>query len=155
MTLIVAYGLAIGGTYNGVLLDRLQIVSLALLTAGAAGWWWFARRGLAQPRTPLDPALIVWAAAYAVSALASDSTGRAAIGTWYAGLYAGVWFILSDLRRRGLPGRWITDAALFTSIPLILLALAQVGDWFPAWAAARQNGIAVPWVSAAPAKLVG
>jgi tetratricopeptide (TPR) repeat protein/O-antigen ligase len=133
VVLLVAYILTLGGTYNGVLLVPLQQVSLAILTAGVVLWQIAAwRRPLKTVSTPLDPALALWGIAYAVSVLHNPS-GRAAIGLWYAGLYAGVWFVLSDLRRRGLPGRWITDAALLTAIPLMILALVQVMAWFPAW----------------------
>lgn len=144
VVLLVAYVLTLGGTYNGILLVPLQLVSLAILTAGVvlsqiAAW----RRPLKIASPLLDPALALWGIAYAVSVLHNPS-GRAAIGLWYAGLYAGVWVVLSDLRRRGLPGRWITDAALLTAIPLMILALVQVVVWFPAWFALKVNVAFVP-----------
>jgi tetratricopeptide (TPR) repeat protein/O-antigen ligase len=139
VVLLVAYVLTLGGTYNGLLLVPLQQASLVILTAGVALWQLVAWRcPVRTDSTPLDPALALWGIAYAISVLHNPS-GRAHIGLWYAGLYAGVWFVLSDLRRRGLPGRWITDAALLTAIPLMSLALVQVVAWFPAWLALRVN----------------
>ena len=38
VTLIVAYTLALGGTYNGLLIGSLQTVSLVILSAGALVW---------------------------------------------------------------------------------------------------------------------
>jgi tetratricopeptide (TPR) repeat protein/O-antigen ligase len=144
VVLLVAYVLTLGGTYNGILLVPLQQASLVILTAGVVSWQLAAwRRPVKTGSTPLDPALALWGIAYAISALHNPS-GRVTIGLWYAGLYTGVWFVLSDLRRRGLPGRWITDAALLTAIPLMILALVQVLAWFPAWLALEVKVAFVP-----------
>ncbi len=151
VTLIVAYTLALGGTFNGILIRPLQTVSLVILSAGVVVWAVKTRRGSFVPQTSLDRALALWGIAYAISTV-NNPSGRVLIGLWYAGLYAGVWFLLNDLR---LPGRWITDAALFTSIPLILLALAQVANWFPEWIAVRQSGIDVPFVPPRPPSSLG
>lgn len=135
--LLIAYTLTLGGTFHGMLLPALHIVSLVLLTLAVLIWiprW----RG-----TPLDPVLALWAGAYAVAVIAHP-TGRAWIGLWYAGLYAGVWWVLSNLRQAGMPGRWLTDGALLTSIPIIVLALVQVADWFPAWRALEVEVAFVP-----------
>jgi O-antigen ligase/tetratricopeptide (TPR) repeat protein len=151
MTLIAAYALALGGTYNGLLIGSLQTLSLVILSVGVLVWAVKTRRGPAAPRTALDGVLVLWGIAYVISTL-NNASGRVLIGLWYAGLYAGLWFVLSDLR---LPGRWITDAALFTFIPLILLALAQVASWYPEWIAVRQAGIDVAFVPPRPTGSLG
>jgi tetratricopeptide (TPR) repeat protein/O-antigen ligase len=151
VTLIVAYALALGGTYNGLLIGSLQTVSLVILSVGVIVWAVNTRRGSFVPQTLLDGALALWGIAYTISALHNPS-GRVLIGAWYVGLYAGVWFVLNDLR---LPGRWITDAALFTSIPLIVLALAQVANWFPECIAVRRAGIDVAFVPPRPISSLG
>lgn len=142
LLLVTAYAVGIGGTYNGLLLVPLLRFSLVLLTIGVAGWlivvW---RRPLALSDLPFAPAMMVWAAACGISALFHLS-GRVAIGLWYAGFYAGVWLVFSDVVRRGLPGRWMTDAVLFASVPVLVLALAQVAAWFPAWLAVRELDVA-------------
>jgi O-antigen ligase/Tfp pilus assembly protein PilF len=154
ITLIVAYVLVFGGTYNGVVIARLQVVSLVILTICVPAWLVKTRRPSFVPHTPLDLALALWGIAYMISSV-HNPTGRVAIGLWYAGLYAGVWFVVSELRRRGLPGRWITDAALFTSIPLLVLALSQVAGWFPDWLAMRRAGIDVAFVPLRPTSTLG
>ncbi len=135
--LVAAYVLTLGGTFNGLLIGSLQQFSLMLLTLAVAIWLlviWRYPPGASS--LLLGYPLLCWGAAYAVAILAHPSE-RAYTGLWYAGLYAGLWLILVDLRQRGLPGRWITDAALLTAVPLMLLALLQVADWFPAWAALK------------------
>lgn len=77
------------------------------------------------------------------------------IGLWYVGLYAGVWFMLADLRRRGLPGRWLTDAALLTAIPVLLIACLQIAPWFPAWLHVRREGIDLVFAPIPPTSTIG
>lgn len=130
---VAAYVLALGGTFNGVVLARIQQFSLFLLTVGVAGWLFVVwRQRDVLPCSSLDPALFGWGVAFAVSGGANIS-GRVLVGVWWALLYLGVWWVLSDLRRRGMPGRWITDGVLIALIPVLLLAVVQVALWFPAW----------------------
>ncbi|MBN1201233.1 MAG: O-antigen ligase family protein [Anaerolineae bacterium] len=152
----VTYALTLGGTFNGMLSVPLRQVSLVILTAGAALWLFVRWRRPVRGRylTVLDPALVLWGAALAVSSL-SNLSGRVTIGLWYAGLYAGAWLVLSDLRRRGLPGRWITDGALLATIPLMLLAWMQVADWFPAWLTLRNQGIRIAFAPPRPPSTLG
>jgi O-antigen ligase/tetratricopeptide (TPR) repeat protein len=125
--------LSLGGTFNGILQIDLQRLSLVFLTIGFVIWQIFYWRSPFPLKTSLDPALMVWIVAYTISTLTHLSSGRVWIGVWYAGLYGGVWFVLTDLRRRGLPGHWITDGVLLTTIPLMLLAVIEIDSWFPAW----------------------
>lgn len=152
--LIVAYTLVFGGTFNGILNVPFPFISLALLTSGVAIWlisgWWGARN--TTPLAPLTVAIGLWGAAYAVGTLYHPS-GRAYIGVWYAGLYTGVWLILSDIRQRGLPGQWITDGALLSAVPLMIFALAQVGSWFLAWLSLHD--VSVAFVPPRPPSVLG
>lgn len=128
------YALPLGATYNGILMVSLRQISMVWLTAGFVLWqivsWLRPANG--RVAAPLGPALAVWAGAYTLSAVVNWS-GRVEIGAWYAALYAGVWIVLSDLRQRGMPGRWLTNAALITSVLVILFALLQVLPWLPRW----------------------
>lgn len=139
--LTVTYGLAFGGTFNGMLNAPFPQVSLALLTLVVIGWQVIIWRRPVPARDPLALALVAWGGAYALSVICHPS-GRVYIGLWYAGLYAGTWGLLSDLRRRGLPERWFTDGALLAMLPLLVIALAQVGSWFPAWFALDEVEVA-------------
>ena len=132
---LLTYLLLVGGTFNGLLLTEWQRLSLVGLTAGALlglGWAW---RNGGPASTALDGALLAWAAAYALSAVAHPD-GRTMIGVWWAGLYGGLWLLVSDLRARGMPAWWLTDAALMAMFPVLLLALWQGAAWFPRWAKA-------------------
>jgi tetratricopeptide (TPR) repeat protein len=153
VVLTLSYALPLGGTFNAILHPQFRQVTLALLTGGVLVWLalvWWRDSGFV---TPLDPALALWALAYAAASLNSDWTGRAAIGAWYAGLYGGVWVVLSDLRQRGLPGRWLTDAALIASVPLIVFALLQVLPWIPQWMAV--DGVDVAFAPPRPSSTLG
>ncbi len=145
------YLLLVGGTFNGLLLPEWARVSLALLKAGAALWLaWAMWHGGPAP-SALDGALLAWAAAYALSG-AAHPDGRALIGVWWAGLYAALWLLLSDLRARGMPAWWLTDAALLALLPVLLIALWQGAGWFPRWWAAA---LRVPFQPPRPSATLG
>ncbi len=146
----VVYVLTLGGTYHSLTNLALQRVALGLLTLGVVVWLVLIWRRPPR-RVFLLPVIGLWVAAYAIAMIAHPS-GRGYIGGWYAGLYAGVWLVLSDLRQRGLPGRWLIDAALFAAIPLMILAFMQVATWYPAWLALE---IEVAFVPPRPPSVLG
>ncbi|HEX3049632.1 MAG TPA: O-antigen ligase family protein [Aggregatilineaceae bacterium] len=148
--LVIVYFMSLGGTYTGLTGTTLQSISLAILTIGIAAWLLTRRFRLGQ--TPLDAALLFWLLAYAVSSLPHLS-GRVYIGLWYAGLYLGIWLVLADLRQHGLPAAWITGSALFTSIPIMFFALAQVQSWFPQWL--KTSAVRVAFVPPRPTSIYG
>ncbi len=65
----------------------------------------------------------------------------------------GTWLLLSDLRRRGLRGEWITNAALIAAVPLMALAVAQVGNWYIDWL--RLDTVQVAYVPPRPPSTFG
>ncbi len=142
--------MALGGTYTGLTGTTLQSISLIILTA-SIGLWLLTRRFRLTP-TPLDRALLLWLLAYTVSSLPHLS-GRVYIGLWYAGLYLGIWLVLADLRQRGLPADWIIGSVLFTSIPIMFFALAQVQSWFPQWL--KTSAVRVALVPPRPTSIYG
>lgn len=153
VAMVTAYALALGGTYNGILIPRLQYVSLAMLTIGATLAWisgW--RHSQSQMTPPMIVPVLCWAAAYLVSGWANWSE-RVAIGGWYAGLYGLVWLALANLRQRGLPGRWLVDAALLTAIPLMILTVMQVLPWIVAWM--MLDGVEVAFAPPRPPSALG
>lgn len=152
--LIVTYVITIGGAFTGIVIPGLRQTSLALLTLVVIGWLLVFLRhpGDHLPHPAVLFALAVWALAYANSALRHPSS-RVWIGTWFAALYAGAWLAMLDIQNRGAPGRWIIDAALIATVPVMLLALIQIGPWFAAWAALDR--VEVVFVPPRPSSTLG
>src|SRR5690606_16286306 len=113
------WALTIGGTFNGLVEPRFRLLSLAGLALLLAAWllarW---RGGWRWHRTPLDAAVVLWALAFGLSLLTNlDAWRRIAIGLWYMGLYAGVWFLLLDLlANRRLARAGLVDALLLAGL---------------------------------------
>ncbi|GIL09396.1 MAG: hypothetical protein BroJett033_9070 [Chloroflexota bacterium] len=123
------YGLTIGGTYNGLVEPRFRLLSLAGLALLAAAWllarW---RGGWRWHWTPLDAAAVLWTLAFGLSLAANqDAWRRIAIGLWYMGLYAGLWFLLLDvLANRRLSRAGLVDALLLAGLIVLIFGYMQI-----------------------------
>lgn len=114
--LALVYALMAGGTFRGLTDPRFRALALAGLVLLAVVWLaarWRGRWDWAH--TPLDGAAALWALAFGLSLLANqDVWRRSAIGLWYMGLYAGLWYMLLD----ALANRCLTQAGLFDALLL-------------------------------------
>ncbi|MFQ3566223.1 MAG: O-antigen ligase family protein [Aggregatilineales bacterium] len=122
----------IGATFNGILNPEFRLAalialalcfSLWLLVRAAAGWSWHS--------TPLDAAILLWAAAFIISLIANlEDWRRIAIGLWYAGAYCIGWYALNDaLANRGLRRSMLVDALIFGGLIVMLFAFMQSVQW--------------------------
>ncbi|HVU13941.1 MAG TPA: O-antigen ligase family protein [Phototrophicaceae bacterium] len=127
LILLVAYVLVVGATYNGVL-DANQRMIDAVLVAATFVTWIVWRRRWTWYRTPLDWAILLWMAAFALSLVANlDSWRRIAIGLWFMALFIGVWYVLQDaFANGGLKRAWLVDALLAAGAPILFVSYAQV-----------------------------
>ena len=128
VALALIWALTIGGTFNGLVEPRFRLMSLAGLALLLAAWllarW---RGGWRWHRTPLDAAAVLWALVFGLSLFANlDAWRRIAIGLWYMGLYAGVWFLLLDLlANRRLARAGLVDALLLAGLIVLIFGYLQ------------------------------
>src|SRR5690606_16036430 len=96
------------------------LVLVWLIVRSRARWKWY--------RTPLDAALPLWVAAFALSLLFNlDASRRILTGLWYMGVYIGLWYLLQDLLANWKDARkTLVDGLLF--IGVLLFALSAV-EW--------------------------
>ena len=129
LTVIVAYTVLLGATYNGILNAQLRLID-AILVGGVLLVWAASRwRSRWQWHgTALEWAILLWIAAFALSLVANlDVWRRIAIGLWFMGLYIGAWYILQDFfANRALRREWLVDALLITGVPILFVGFAQV-----------------------------
>ena len=132
LVLLFCYVLALGGTFNGLTEPQFRFVSLGLL-AVVFGLWLFVhwRHGWTWHRTPLDAVFILWGVAFGLSLLANmDVWRRIAIGLWFVGLYAGVWYLLHDaLANRGIRRDMLVDGLLFGGVVVLFFGYWQTYSW--------------------------
>jgi len=126
LILLLGYVILAGGTFNGVVLARVQRVNTALL--GVVGAIWLGFRLLRRrpfPRTSLDLPLIGYLLAFALTAALSIDPRRSAGEVWRLGLYVLAFYFFVDLLRHG----W--TAELFTKVLLIIGAIVLAfGIWY-------------------------
>lgn len=96
---IMPYLFTIAATYNGAMVPRFQMLSLAMMAVVLVGW--LAIRTYQKwtwHETPLDRVFLLWGAAFGISLVANLQDARQiSIGLWYVGLYIAIWYLLIDL----------------------------------------------------------
>lgn len=127
ITGVVLYALLSGATFDGILDVERRLIDVLLVGALAAVWLW-SRRRWRWHRTPLDWAMVLWGAAFALSLVTNlDMARRIVIGLWFMGLYVGLWYLLQDaIANDRLRREWLLDALLVAGVPVIFIGIAQV-----------------------------
>ncbi len=123
---VVIYLTILGATFNAVLaMIEFQPLTLLILAGSISSWlWWHRQR--AWFRTPLDTVLPLWMLVFAISIVANPETTRRSLeALWYMGLYAAIWYVLSDLITQGFSRRLFSEAFLFSSIIVVAIGLLQ------------------------------
>jgi O-antigen ligase/tetratricopeptide (TPR) repeat protein len=126
---LLLYAALLGAHYRGILIPEVRLLTLLMLVGlvivwlivrSRARWKWY--------RTPLDAALPLWVAAFALSLLFNlDASRRILTGLWYMGVYIGLWYLLQDLLANWKDARkTLVDGLLF--IGVLLFALSAV-EW--------------------------
>lgn len=131
-TLVLAYLLSLGLTFNGLLaLVDAQPLTLSLLGLGAVVWLSLRYRlRWRWHSTPYDPAFVVWGLAIATSIafnLADSTTWRrSAEALGYVGLYLSCFYLLADVLANGVRRRILIDSLLIVGLIWAFFALWQV-----------------------------
>ncbi len=124
-TVVLLYTIMLGATYNGILTPMFKTFNVVLIGGGLIGWW-IARRRWNWYRSPLDGAILLWIAAFALSLLANlDSWRRIALGLWYMGLYIILWYALFD----ALANRTLRRDTLIDGLLIVGALIVGIG-WF-------------------------
>ncbi|RMG76062.1 MAG: hypothetical protein D6711_04885 [Chloroflexi bacterium] len=129
LALLMTYLFALGGTFNGVLMPELKIVTLVMMTVGLGMWQLVRWRGRwIWHNTPLDLLLILWGVAFGLSLLTNlEEWRRIVIGFWYVGVYLLVWYVLNDaLANRKIQRTTLIDAALMGGVVVVFFGFFQL-----------------------------
>ncbi|MBL8154306.1 MAG: O-antigen ligase family protein [Anaerolineae bacterium] len=131
--IVMSYLATIGATFNGIVDPSIQGFTLTTLGVMVAVWFvarWL--RGWRWHQSPLDWAILIWVAAFSLSLLANlDAWRHISIGLWFAGVYIGLWYLLSDVLTNSAARReTIIEGVLLSGIIVILFVFFQLVPWF-------------------------
>jgi hypothetical protein len=155
--LLLTYFVGLGATYNGILDTGIRSQTMQIFAVVIGVWLFIRWRGGWRWRpTPLDTAILLWIAAFALSLLANaDEWRRIAIGLWFMGGYIVLWYLLSDtLANRAFTRQMLVNALLFVGAILMLFAWAQIIVWMQTQFPAMQAGGA-PFSLPRPVSVLG
>lgn len=134
LILLLGYGLLVGGTYNGVVLARIQRINTLLL--GLIGAVWLGVRIVRRepfPRTSVDLPLLGFLLAHGLAAALSIDPRRSAGGVWRLGLYVLAFYVFIDLLRRGWPAELFVKVLLIVGAVALGFSLLHVALWYASW----------------------
>ncbi len=131
---ILGYFFLLGGTHNGLVLFRLNLITTALLAALWLAWLGYALyRRAPLPRTALDWPLLALILAQLLATALSLDPRRSAIPTWLLVSYALIFYLTVDLLRRGWPAELWVKSMLIVGGLVIALSLIEVVYWYASW----------------------
>jgi tetratricopeptide (TPR) repeat protein/O-antigen ligase len=132
--LSLSYVLLLGGTFNGLVLYELNLITGSLLTVGLGAW--LLRRRLRRgsfPATKFDLPILALAAVTILTSLWSTDPRRSAIALWQLLVYIVLFYLMVDMLRRGLPSELMVKVMLLTSGFVVFFGLWEIQRWFEAW----------------------
>jgi tetratricopeptide (TPR) repeat protein/O-antigen ligase len=134
LVLLLGYALLLGGTYNGLVLSDLRLVTTVLIAV--VGGVWIAVRLVRRwpfPRTPLDIPLLGYLAVHVITAILSSDPRRSAIYVWLLGVYVLLFYLFVDLLQHGWPAELFVKALLIVSVIVLGFGLRELALWYGAW----------------------
>lgn len=134
LILFLGYALLLGGTFNGLVLYRLNLINALLVAAGGALWLgWRLWRRCPLPRTYLDYPLLVLLAAYFLATVFSIDPRRSIGFTLQMVLYVLVFYLLVDLRRSGWPAELFVKVLLVLGGFILFFGVWELARWYIEW----------------------
>jgi tetratricopeptide (TPR) repeat protein len=131
-----SYVLLLGGTFNGLVLIELNLISTLLLAIGVGSWLlWSRLRRWRFPITPLDFPILILLAATILATLLSSDPRRSAMALWQLFIYVCLFYLMLDLLRHGMPSELMVKVILLTSGFVVFFGLWEIERWFQEWLA--------------------
>jgi len=131
---LLGYALLLGGTFNGLVLYRLNLINAVLIAALGALWiGWRLRRRIPLPRTRLDRPLAALLAAYFLATPFSIDPRRSIVFTLQMVLYTLIFYLLVDLLRNGWPAGLFIKVLLILSGLVLFFGVWELARWLTGW----------------------
>jgi len=140
-----SYIVLLGGTFNGLVLYRIKLVTFILTFLG--GFLWIAVRTIRKwefPATVLDFSLILFLSAQALSTIFSDDPRRSLIQVGELVLFALIFYALVEGVRRGLDPDLVMKVLLLVSGFVIVFGMWELVNWYRGWWAISNGSSLIP-----------
>jgi hypothetical protein len=134
LIILLGYFLLIGGTLNGLVQFRLNVISTALIAIIIAVWLGcrlYRRERL--PRTGLGLPIIAFLGAQLIATVLSSDPRRSLGNTWLIACYVLAFYLLIDLLHHGWPAELLVKSLLVVSSIVIALGFIEIGQWYADW----------------------
>jgi tetratricopeptide (TPR) repeat protein/O-antigen ligase len=131
---LLGYVLLLGGTFNGLVLYRFNLINTLLVAAVGLLWigWRIVRRR-PLPRTALDYPLMALLAVYGVATVFSIDPHRSIYSTLQMLLYVWIFYLLVDLLRSGWPVELFTKVLLILGVFILFFGIWELVRWYGEW----------------------
>ena len=134
LILLLGYVLLLGGTFNGLVYYRLNLINALLIAAVGLlwlGWRLWQRRPL--PRTRLDYPLVALVASHFLATAFSIDPRRSIGFTLRMTLYVLIFYLLVDLLRSGWPAELFVKVVLILSGFVLFFGVWELVRWYRDW----------------------
>lgn len=131
---LLGYVLLLGGTFNGLVLYRLNLINTLLVAAVGLLWigWRIVRRR-PLPRTVLDYPLMALLAVYGVATVFSIDPRRSIYFTLQMLLYVWIFYLFVDLLQSGWPVELFIKVLLILSVFILFFGVWELVRWYGEW----------------------
>ena len=143
--LSLSYIFLLGGTFNGLVLYRIKLVTFILTFSG--GFLWIAVRTVRKwefPATGLEFTLVLFLSVQALSTIFSDDPRRSLIQFGQLVLFALIFYALVEVVRRGLDPNLVMKVLLLVSGFVIVFGTLELVNWYRGWWAISNGSPLIP-----------
>lgn len=129
-----SYMLLLGGTFNGLVLYRIKLVTFVLALGGLSVWMIVGMiKKWSFPTTVLDPALALFLVSQAVSTALSDDPRRSLIQLGQLVLFTLIFYAVVEAARHGLYSSLILKVMILVSGFVIVFGIWELVNWYRGW----------------------
>ena len=143
--LTLSYLVLLGGTFNGLVLYSLNVITLIIVSG--LGFLWILIRTIRRsnfPRTGLDIGIIIFLSAAVVSAIYSVDPRRSLISFVILVITVLVYYLFVDLIRRGVSAQLINKVLFLVSGFILFFGVRELIIWYSGWFSISDLGDLVP-----------
>jgi len=143
--LALSYLVLLGGTFNGLVIYSLNVTNLILVSG--IGFIWILFRTIRKndfPRTGLDIGIFLFLLASVLSTVYSVDPRRSLISLIILIITVLVYYLITDLIRRGVPAHLVSKVLLLVSGFILFFGVWELALWYSGWFSISGIGDLIP-----------
>ncbi|MCD4802644.1 MAG: O-antigen ligase family protein [Anaerolineales bacterium] len=143
--LALSYLVLLGGTFNGLVLYSLNVINMILVSG--IGFLWILIRTIRKsdfPRTGLDIGIFLFLLTSVLSTVFSVDPRRSLISFIILAVTVLVYYLFTDLIRRGLPVQLVSKVMILVSGFILFFGVWELARWYSGWFSISGIGNLIP-----------